>query len=180
LDGKVRVLKKLLFVCSGNSCRSPLAEGIAKRIFTEGLLEMIEVSSAGSSAVDGLPASSLAVEVARKHSIDLSNHRTRLLDSALIRNADLIITMGSKHRETVGVIEPAALGYTFLLTDFCGEKTGDIPDPIGLGAEQYEETYRVLEACIRRLSEKMGSFEGWKERPTGRSDRRKADAASEE
>jgi protein-tyrosine-phosphatase len=139
-----------------------LAEGIAKRTFPEDLLEKVEVSSAGSSAVEGLPASSLAVEVARKHSIDLSKHRTRLLDREMIRDADLIITMGSKHRETVGVIEPAALRHTYLLTDFCDEETGDIPDPIGMGAERYEETYRVLEACIRRLAKKISSFDGWK------------------
>lgn len=161
--GKVRILKKLLFVCSGNTCRSPLAEGIAKKIFPEELLTKVAISSAGSSAVDGHPASPLAVEVAGKGSIDLSGHRARLLDRSLVKDADLIITMGAKHRETVGVIDPAALRYTYLLTDFCDDESGDIPDPIGFGIDEYEKTYRVLENCIRRLAERMETFDGWKE-----------------
>jgi protein-tyrosine-phosphatase len=155
-------LKKLLFVCSGNTCRSPLAEGIARKLFPEELLEEVDISSAGSTAVEGLPASSLAIDVALKRSIDLSKHRSRLLNRKLVKDADLIITMGVKHRETVGIIEPAALEYTFLLTDFCDEQTGDIPDPIGLGSEDYERTYRAVERCIRGLADKIGSFYGWK------------------
>ncbi len=122
----------------------------------------MDISSAGSTAVEGLPASSLAIEVALKRSIDLSKHRSRLLNRKLVKDADLIITMGVKHRETVGIIEPAALDYTFLMTDFCDEQTGDIPDPIGLGTEEYERTYRAVERCIRGLAGKIGSFEGWK------------------
>ena len=123
----------------------------------------VDISSAGSTAVDGLPASPLAIEVAGKHSIDLSKHKARLLSRGLVKNADLIIAMSSKHRDAVGVIEPSALGYTYLLTDFCGGESEDIPDPIGLAVDEYEKTYRILENCIRGLAEKLGSFEGWKE-----------------
>jgi len=155
-------LKKLLFVCSGNTCRSPLAEGIAQKIFPEGLSEKVDISSVGSTAVDGLPASPLAIEVAGKHSIDLSRHKARFLSRGLVKGADLIIAMSSKHRDTVGVIEPSALDYTYLLTDFCDDESEDIPDPIGLAVDEYEKTYRILENCIRGLAEKLGSFEGWK------------------
>lgn len=139
-----------------------MAEGIARKILAEEKLDTIEVSSAGSSAADGLPASSLAVEVARRRSIDLSKHRARTLDRETIRDADLIIAMGSKHRDTVGAIEPSALRYTHLLTDFCDGQAGDIPDPIGLGRDEYERTYRILEVCIRGLTEKIRSAEIWK------------------
>ena len=155
-------LKKLLFVCSGNTCRSPLAEGIAKKIFPEHLLEEIEISSAGTSALDGLPASALAIEVAGKHSIDLSEHRATLLSRTLVKDVDLIIAMGSNHRETIGIIEPHALEYTRFLTGFCDDETGDIPDPIGAGIEQYEKTCFVLGKCLRGLIGKIDSFEGWK------------------
>ena len=153
----------MLFVCSGNTCRSPLAEGIAKKLFPGELLERIEVSSAGSSAVDGTPASPLAVDAAGRRSIDLTGHRARFLDRGLVKDADLIITMGEKHRETVGVIDPAARRYTYLLTDFCDDETGDIPDPIGSGIDEYERTYRVLENCVRRMAERLRTFGGWKD-----------------
>jgi protein-tyrosine-phosphatase len=140
-----------------------LAEGIAKKIFPGDLLEGIEVSSAGTSAVDGVPASPLAVDVARRRSIDLSSHSARFLDRSLVKGADLIITMGAKHRDTVVVIDPAARRYTYLLTDFCEEETGDVPDPIGSGIDEYERIYRVLESCIRRMAERLRTFDGWKD-----------------
>ena len=122
----------------------------------------VEISSAGSSALDGLPASSLAVQVAGKHSIDLTEHKATLLNKALVKRADLIITMGSTHRNTVGVIEPSALGYTFILTDFCDDESDDIPDPIGLGEGEYEKTYCIVEKCLRQFLKKIDSFDGWK------------------
>jgi len=138
-----------------------LAEGIAKKIFPAELLEGVEISSAGSSAIDGAPASPLAADVAGRRSIDLTSHRARFLDRSLVKDADLIVTMGAKHRDTVGVIDPAARRYTYLLTDFCEEETGDIPDPIGSGIDEYERIYRVLEDCIRRMAERLRTFDGW-------------------
>jgi protein-tyrosine-phosphatase len=160
-------LKKLLFVCSGNTCRSPLAEGIAKKIFPETLLKEVEISSAGSSALDGLPASSLAVQVAGTHSIDLTEHKATLLNKALVNNADLIITMGSTHRNTVGVIEPSALDYTFILTDFCDDESGDIPDPIGQGVGEYDKTSLIFEKCLRQFFKNMDSLDGCKNNDGG-------------
>lgn len=154
-------MKKILFVCSGNTCRSPLAEGIASKTFSN--TSDLKISSAGTSALDGLPASSLAVEVAKKNSIDLSSHKARLLSRTLVKEADLIVTMSSKHRETVGVIEPAALAYTCLLTDFSDEEEGDIVDPIGMGMAAYEATYSMIDKCVSGMKKKVEKFEGWKE-----------------
>ena len=149
-------------MCSGNTCRSPLAEGIAKKIFPDDLLSKVEISSAGASALEGSPASSTAVQVASAHSIDLTEHRSVLLNGPLVKDVDLIITMGSKHQQTVGVIDPSALSYTYLLTDFCDDEEGDIADPIGMGEAGYEATYETLEKCIRGLIGKLESFDGWK------------------
>ena len=89
-------LKRLLFVCSGNTCRSPLAEGIAKESFKQD--PSIEVSSAGSTAIEGYPASEFATEVAGNHGIDISGHKSRSLDRDRIRETDLIVAMESRHR----------------------------------------------------------------------------------
>lgn len=155
-------MKKILFVCSGNTCRSPLAEGIAKKIFSEGAKFESHISSAGSSARDGLPASPLAIEVAEANSIDLSSHKSRLLNRALVNDADLIVVMAPNHRETVGIIEPSALGHTFLLTDFCDGEEGDVIDPIGLGVEVYKKTFALIERCISGMKKQLKTFDGWK------------------
>jgi protein-tyrosine-phosphatase len=126
------------------------------------LQQHISISSAGCSAIDGLPASPQAVEVAEKNGIDLSRHQARLLNRTMVREADLIITMSAKHRETVGVIEPSAVGHTHVLTEFSGDDEEDVPDPIGLSMKDYEKTFELIESCIRRFQEGIDGFDGWK------------------
>jgi len=154
-------LKKILFLCSGNTCRSPLAEGIARKILTDRVNFPVEISSAGTSAFEGMPASQHSVEVAARHGIDLDGHQSALLNRSRVRDADLIVTMGAKHRETVGVIDPEALSYTVLLTSFCGGD-GDVPDPIGGGLAEYERIYDLIDRCVDALAEGLVEYGGWK------------------
>lgn len=158
-------MKKILFVCSGNTCRSPLAEGIARKIFTERLESPVNVFSAGTSAYEGTPASAEAVQVALRNGIDLSTHQSRLLSRADVDDADLIVTMGESHRAAVGIIEPRALDFTVMLTDFCEEK-GDVPDPIGGGMEAYENAYSLIYRCLDHMADVLDGYDGWK---TGRN-----------
>ncbi len=137
-----------------------MAEGIAKKVLSKG--NPFKISSAGSSAQDGLPASSLAVKVAKARSVDLSNHKARLLNETLVKEADLIVAMGSNHRHTVGVIEPTALEYTYLLTSFFKDEEGDVADPIGWSLEGYERTYMFIDKCVKEMKDKLQSFDGWK------------------
>ena len=154
-------MKKILFVCSGNTCRSPLAEGIARKILSDRIKTPIVVSSAGSSALEGMPASQHAASVAQQHGIDLSSHRSRLLNTRAVREADLIVTMGRKHKKTVGVIDPEALSYTVLMTDFCDEK-GDVPDPIGGDRTDYERVYELINRCVEAMADQLEGYDGWK------------------
>jgi protein-tyrosine-phosphatase len=159
---RIRQLKKILFVCSGNTCRSPLAEGIARKIFPDRTRVSAEISSAGTSAFDGMPASYHAIEVASKHGVDISGHRSRLLSRTLVREADLIVTMGAKHSETVAVIEPEALDYTVVLTGFCPDRGVDVPDPIGGDTGEYERTYDLIGGCLETMAAVLDDYDGWK------------------
>jgi len=160
-------LKKILFVCSGNTCRSPLAEAIAKNILPGRLDFRADISSAGASALDGSPASQFSIEVGQAHGLDLSQHGSRLLGPALIRHADLVVTMGARHREIVGTLDPDALDYTFLLTNFSDHHFGDIPDPIGSGLETYERTYQLIRDCVESMASRLSRFDGWKSKRAG-------------
>lgn len=139
-----------------------MAEGIAKQLLSKRIPFPVRVSSAGSSAVEGMPASALAVEVARQFEVDLSGHRSRLLNATMVRSADLIVTMGEKHRETVGVIEPEALSYTYRLTDFSDRHEGDVTDPIGGDGDVYRSTFELIRDCIESMTDKLEAFDGWR------------------
>ena len=155
-------MKRVLFVCSGNTCRSPLAEGIAKALLTTDRGLDVSVSSAGSSAIEGMRASELARDVAKSHEIDISNHRSRGLSRPLVAESDLIVTMEMRHLNAVGAIDPAALDHTYVITDFCESMDGGIPDPIGGGEADYQRTFDVLWECISEMRERLLEFDGWK------------------
>ncbi|MFH1755530.1 MAG: low molecular weight protein arginine phosphatase, partial [Candidatus Latescibacterota bacterium] len=140
------------------TCRSPMAEGIAKAIFPQALKEEIEISSAGSSALEGFPASAHAIQVAKKHGIDLTKHKARLLNRSLVTKADLIVTMSTKHKQMVGILDPSALKHTYLLSGFCGCADSDVPDPIGGGIEVYEQTFCFIEKCMDAMKDRLNEL----------------------
>jgi tRNA threonylcarbamoyl adenosine modification protein (Sua5/YciO/YrdC/YwlC family) len=150
----------ILFVCSGNTCRSPMAEAITRRVLAEQLhvpepeLEArkgISVLSAGSYALPGARANPHAVEALRDLGADLSHHRSRPLTVELIHQADVIYTMGRSHAAAVQALVPSALEKVATL-----DPAGDIDDPIGGDASLYRDLAGQLQTLIeRRLQEKV-------------------------
>jgi protein-tyrosine phosphatase len=112
--------------------------------------------------MEGSPASGFSLEVANDHGLDLSAHRSRVLDRAMVRDADLIVTMGVRHRDAVGALDPDAVEYTYLLTNFSDRLHGEIPDPIGSDRESYERTYLAIRECIESMAGRLARFDGWK------------------
>ncbi len=148
---------KFLFVCTGNTCRSPMAEGIFKKYLAEKLqckvddLERMgyKISSAGIMGTAGYPASAEAIEVCAAKGIDIGTHRNQALSKELINESDFIYVMERMHQGSVIALEPDAESRCFLLA---GNK--EIPDPIGLPLKFYENCAKLIEkSVIKRMSE---------------------------
>ncbi|MDH5235764.1 MAG: RpiB/LacA/LacB family sugar-phosphate isomerase, partial [Gemmatimonadota bacterium] len=90
---------RLLFVCTGNTCRSAMAEAIARRLAASRGLEDVTVQSSGTSAWEGAPASDGALLVALEQGLDLNGHRARVLSKEIVAEADLILVMSTHHRD---------------------------------------------------------------------------------
>ena len=146
---------RVLVVCSGNTCRSPLAAAIlAAGVATEPRLADVEVVSAGTSASSGSPASEGSFLVARERGLDLSTHRARLLTADDVRTADVILTMGRQHLRSVSQF--GGDGKAHLIREYAGEVPGDdVPDPFGGDVEGYRaaaaEFDRMLGTIMKRL-----------------------------
>lgn len=148
---------RLLFVCTGNTCRSPLAEAIARNIAIARGLPDVEVSSAGISAAQGMPASDGALLVGMERRLDLGSHRAELLTRALVDEADLVLTMGESHLDRV--LSLGGDGKAFLLTEYAsnGAVARPISDPIGAGLDVYRQTADELEAEIERVFDRLAA-----------------------
>jgi protein-tyrosine-phosphatase len=152
---------RLLFVCTGNTCRSPMAEGILKKALKDRGVENVEVRSAGTYGLDLAPASVFAAAAAKAVGVDISRHRSRTLDEKMIEKADLILVMSPEHAHHIGVMSRAALKKTCFLKSFpqpveasnADQEPGvlSIKDPIGGVFEEYQRSCSEIEEQINRI-----------------------------
>ena len=153
-------MKTILFICTGNVCRSPMAEALFRR--AAGGRGKFRALSAGLGAMDGQPPTAHSVEAMRRLGVDIAGQRSRMLTAELVRQADYIFGMTHNHVETVALLYPAAAEKTFLLREFDDTLESyekDISDPIGSPYEVYEECRDQIEQGIASLLKFMEQHE---------------------
>ena len=144
----------LLFVCSGNTCRSPLAEALARQIAARRGIEDVEVSSAGTNAWDNAPATDEALLVGMERGLDLTDHRARKLTPAIVSEADLIFVMTPGHLEPVK--QMGGRGKAHVIDEYAsGTADQGISDPYGGDLETYRQTADTLEEELEKLFDRL-------------------------
>ncbi len=145
----------VLLVCTGNTCRSVMAQGILQELLKEmGEEGSFQVLSAGVAASLGGEASEEAVLVLEERGIELGRHRSRPVTEDLLSSADLILTMTGSQRDIIQRLYPRAKGKTFSLKEYVKE-AGDIEDPIGMPVAVYRRTAKQLERLLLKAAKKI-------------------------
>lgn len=151
--------KNILFVCTGNTCRSPMAEAILKKMIKEkspGLCDGIKVSSAGTAAINGAPPTYEAYDVMKRRGIDIESHNARLVNKEIINKADIVFAMTQRHYDELISRFPESKDKIFILKEYAGIEEGEknVADPIGEPEEVYEKCARIIEESLEKIIEK--------------------------
>jgi protein-tyrosine-phosphatase len=149
---------RVLMVCTGNICRSPMAEGLLKHYLPADLKALVQVSSAGTHALHGNRAESHAIDAMAEIGIDIQHHRARQITRNIAREADLVLTMEASHISVVKRLRGWGQDRPRLISEFnSNTPTHDIEDPYGASMEAYETCIRTLRPCIKEVILHLGT-----------------------
>ncbi len=138
------MFERILIICTGNICRSPIADVLLNRQLSL-VNHNTTITSAGTDALLGFPADEPAQALMLARGLDLSAHRARQVSLAATRKADLILVMQKYHLESIVALDPTARGKTFLLGHWTA---GEIPDPYQRGDEVYAQVMALIDDAV--------------------------------
>jgi protein-tyrosine phosphatase len=141
------MIRRVLVVCIGNICRSPMAEGLFRLAVPE-----MQVGSAGMSALVGHAADPLAIQIMADAGVDISPHRARMLTDALARDADLILVMDDMQKQQVTMQYPYTRGKVFRLAEASKQ---DIPDPYRQAPEMFQEVFSLVQTGVTEWTRRI-------------------------
>lgn len=146
------MFNNILIVCTGNICRSPVAEQLFQQQLGDSTSSTVRVSSAGIGALLNQPADATVQAMMLERGIDLSGHRARQLTTEQLRQADLVLVMEKHQRQAVIDMDPTARGKTFLLGHWID---AEIPDPYQRGEKAHREAIGLIVAATAPWLEKL-------------------------
>jgi protein-tyrosine-phosphatase len=144
----------ILFVCTGNTCRSAMAEWLTKKAVYEKKLEGIKVYSCGINTLPSFRVPPIVVSLMAKEGVDMHAHRATQITRQIVAASDLILVMAGEHKDFINSYFPEASGKTHLFKVYLGG-IGEIEDPIGHKDEVYIKTEQELKDCVTKLLDKL-------------------------
>lgn len=149
-------IQNILFVCTGNTCRSPMAEVLATKMAEQKGIN-VRFQSAGVATIDGLPMSNNAIHVTKEKQLDGTLHSSQMINEDLINWADVILTMTENHRQILINNFQKSQNKIYNFASYLYNKNMDIIDPFGGSVEVYEQCLNSLQVMMEELFSKLES-----------------------